>query len=491
MILKFVFKNEIHRCSKVPADFSSLLVALKQIFKDNLPEFFTLQYDDADGDKIMLTSNEDYKTMLEGDMNNSQASVKIYVTPSEKNISVGNLTVKADEKKPEPEIKPEPKVEEIKKPEPEIKKPVEEKIPVIEEKIPVVEKKDPFTQALVEAEEAMKKFNVEPELEAKVHALVLKTFKTQIDLVAGAVRENIVKSQENVKPTTPEGLIETLVYVQKLAQGVEGATNEQIQGINVALKQAIDQVKSIQDKKAQEKKPPVEEQKKPVEEQKKPVEEQKKPVEEKKPEPKPVENKPADTTDALSGEFLKEISQLPAELTEKDINLYKTIVIRNNGKETYPAKTFIECVSSKENARISVSQIHPGKEFTTVLIINSPGKPGKYTTTWAFMCEKPDGTLHEFGKRFDVHFEIIGGNTNHREIVSNHALSHIEKKPEPKPTKPEVTYSQEIKEKAISIKEVFPQYNIDDICEYISKSPQKTLEELFNEYMSLHTSISN
>ena len=63
MIIKLVFQGEIHRISKLPESFEALMEYALKSFKERMPDIFTLQYQDCDGDLVMLTNNEDYKAM--------------------------------------------------------------------------------------------------------------------------------------------------------------------------------------------------------------------------------------------------------------------------------------------------------------------------------------------------------------------------------------------------------------------------------------------
>jgi CRISPR/Cas system CSM-associated protein Csm5 (group 7 of RAMP superfamily) len=79
MTLKFCFGNEIHKCPKIPQNFSALLDVIKNIFKDQINDNFVLQYQDSDGDKVMLKSEDDYKSFIESELKTATKAVKIYV----------------------------------------------------------------------------------------------------------------------------------------------------------------------------------------------------------------------------------------------------------------------------------------------------------------------------------------------------------------------------------------------------------------------------
>ena len=80
---KLCYNNEIHRVSKLPSDFKSLEEIVSQAFKSILPTKWALQYEDTDGDRIMLTSDEDYRAMLECEAESDSKSIKIYLVSIE------------------------------------------------------------------------------------------------------------------------------------------------------------------------------------------------------------------------------------------------------------------------------------------------------------------------------------------------------------------------------------------------------------------------
>jgi len=81
MSIKLCFNHEIHRVSKLPDNFKSLIETVQAIFKKNLPQQWNLQYLDCEGDKIMLDSEEDLQAMLR-QLNEKMQSIKIFIIPS-------------------------------------------------------------------------------------------------------------------------------------------------------------------------------------------------------------------------------------------------------------------------------------------------------------------------------------------------------------------------------------------------------------------------
>lgn len=86
MTLKICFKHQIHRVSKLPTDFKALLEMVSTLFAAQLPEKWTLQYIDSDGDTVMLSDDSDFKNLLEENLTSSTKSIKVHV------ISLDDLT---------------------------------------------------------------------------------------------------------------------------------------------------------------------------------------------------------------------------------------------------------------------------------------------------------------------------------------------------------------------------------------------------------------
>jgi len=184
MTVKIVFNNQTHRISKHPADYTALLQKVVEIFGNQLPQNWTLQYLDSDEDKIMLSNQEDYKTLLEEECGNSSKSVKVFVLPLEENKSKFDsiplveslrkesteIIEKSEEVLAEKIEAQEIKAEEIAPTQEEVPAIVEEKVisePVIEEKAVNIEPIVQEEQPKVVAEELIKKAPIQSEGEQK------------------------------------------------------------------------------------------------------------------------------------------------------------------------------------------------------------------------------------------------------------------------------------------------------------------------------------
>lgn len=80
MNFKLCFAQQIHRSPKVPDSYQSLRDIVQETFKDALPKNFVLSYLDLEGDRVQLTSEEDFKSMMEIFSQQNTKAVKIFIT---------------------------------------------------------------------------------------------------------------------------------------------------------------------------------------------------------------------------------------------------------------------------------------------------------------------------------------------------------------------------------------------------------------------------
>lgn len=83
MILKYCFNNEIHKAFAHPLTFDALIDDIKMVFRNKMPDNFSLQYKDSEGDLITISSDLEYQSMLVFDLTRSMPSIKIFITPCE------------------------------------------------------------------------------------------------------------------------------------------------------------------------------------------------------------------------------------------------------------------------------------------------------------------------------------------------------------------------------------------------------------------------
>jgi len=113
MAIKVCFNNQTHRIAKLPSTYGALLETIKLIFDNQLPQRWTLQYLDTDGDSIMLSDENDFKNLVEDEIATSNKTIKVFVYPLNELGKRASEDFQVIEKVEEPKIE-EPKVEEPK-----------------------------------------------------------------------------------------------------------------------------------------------------------------------------------------------------------------------------------------------------------------------------------------------------------------------------------------------------------------------------------------
>lgn len=81
MTLKICHNNQIHRISKLPSDYASLIKTVSLLFENQLPPQWTLQYIDSDGDHVMLSDEHDFANLVEDGLLSSTKAVKVFIFP--------------------------------------------------------------------------------------------------------------------------------------------------------------------------------------------------------------------------------------------------------------------------------------------------------------------------------------------------------------------------------------------------------------------------
>ena len=82
MYLKYCYLNEIHKTYILPPDLSLMKEEITSIFIHKLPSPFLIQYQDADGDKVSITTDQEYQALLKYELSNLP-SLKIYIVSLE------------------------------------------------------------------------------------------------------------------------------------------------------------------------------------------------------------------------------------------------------------------------------------------------------------------------------------------------------------------------------------------------------------------------
>jgi hypothetical protein len=96
MTIKICFDSQTHRISKSPSSYAHLLQKVAEIFGNQLPQYWTLQYLDSDGDRIMLTAEEDYKTLLEEETENSSKAIRLFILSLDQELTQSRILAAAE-----------------------------------------------------------------------------------------------------------------------------------------------------------------------------------------------------------------------------------------------------------------------------------------------------------------------------------------------------------------------------------------------------------
>jgi len=124
MTVKIYLNEQIHRVSKLPSTLEALITLVKTLFKADLPQSWSVQYVDQDGDKITVSHEQDYKELVELETKAPALIFKLYIAA----VELGKSQEIAKEAKPvqmpevsqrkisEEKIKEEEKFEVIGKP---------------------------------------------------------------------------------------------------------------------------------------------------------------------------------------------------------------------------------------------------------------------------------------------------------------------------------------------------------------------------------------
>jgi len=182
-----------------------------------------------------------------------------------------------------------------------------------------------------------------------------------------------------------------------------------------------------------------------------------------------------------SWEFVKEVSTIPSKITEKDLVVYKTISIKNNGNTEWPKSLTLSSNSEIKGQTTKLMTLAAGKEMSAILIIDSPRKPGKYTSTWVASYLSDSGEKVVLGEPITLNFEI---EEPKKEETPKEEPKKEEPKEEPKKEEPKKERSEQAKVLAAQMMEIFPGANKEVIFEFIENAPNATLEELIDSFLS-------
>jgi hypothetical protein len=176
--------------------------------------------------------------------------------------------------------------------------------------------------------------------------------------------------------------------------------------------------------------------------------------------------------------FTKEICTIPARVTVNDKAIYKTISLKNTGRNEWPSNAFVRNVDGVAGQDTRVVQLAPGKEFSCILILENPAQAGDYTSSWRLTFHDEKGQIQHAGEPFTVNFTVVEPELTQSQLKKKEVE---QKKVEEKPKK---EYSKKTWDSARHLKEIFPEADIDHLLEIVSHSPKLSLEELIESYLA-------
>mgnify|MGYP000850438628 FL=1 len=537
MPIKVCYKSEIHRVAKNPKDFASLLQAIKEIFRNDVPQKFTLQYEDAEGDKIVLANDEDLKLAFESDLSKT---LKVFLNEVDDGNTTSFISKNILDELNLTSPKVEEKVEKISKkkspsPQPEVKEQKYFQATVDDIKIcenvnntfrkcfrgrgksnieysnlPCECQGQPkpsgrpcrqcFGTGILTQKEAKKRQmlqNLVKDALYKELPNIVSEVKTMLGKPEEPAKKPEVSKPVHYRVTCDVCGVNPIVGVRykcsvledyDLCENCEAVVDHPypllkikndsqhpIQVITILNEDAYPQpqetknlvsnllsaVSGNTDKPTQEQNTQTAPVKVEKQEEETPKEKTEEPPKEAK-----EETPQGNLFDAV---FVREINTIPEKIQVKDLTVYKTVSLRNNGLNAWSKNCYIESEGEIVGESCKLPSIEAGKEFSTVLIIQSPKKVGTFESKWRFGYVDEKGNKKAFGSGFSVEFKIVG--EKEEQIV-------IEKPVEKK------EFSNEVVQKAKAILDIFPQAKFDDVCEYI-EGQDKSLEELIQDYMTL------
>jgi len=596
---KLCFNNEIHRISKLPDDFSSLVQTVKLAFKDTLPNTWALQYKDADDDFVMLTNDEDFKAMLECEAESSSKSIKIFVISFADNNGMTFSTISKAEsveytrllEKQQEEVKPEQaqeeKILEVEQPQTseaqKVEEPVKQEIPspIVEQKVqseevsisvePVILAQNITNdQAYVDvaidcnvpvgsvkfSEEEPKRNHREcgrghrhwgsheerkvarkEKLRGLVNELMMENMPNMVELMQQYIQNpEAFKEKKQEAPASSQSVeqpihrrvtcdgcginpivgvcykcsvCEDFDYCAKCEQIVEHphpflklkdprqrpvtiitvlredapmpeAQNKSEPSIEQSFGNSLTKVIKDLSKETQEhvtkalggltEKIFGDSQLNAKVEEK---------VEEVIPVPVIAKEEPAVVQEEpiLSVSFVREICTIPSKITIKDKAIYKTVSLKNNGRNEWPSNCFVRNIGGSKGQDTKVVPLAPGKDFSCIIILENPSVAGEHTSTWSLAVMDKKGSIENVGEPFTVAFTVVDVAQPKVEVVEPVVQD------EKKEVVQEKEYSQEVKEKAQYIKEIFSEVDFNEVLEFVHAFPDMTVDELVENYL--------
>lgn len=183
----------------------------------------------------------------------------------------------------------------------------------------------------------------------------------------------------------------------------------------------------------------------------------------------------------FSATFVKELSTIPSRISRSDKAIYKTISLKNTGKVEWPSNAFLRNVGGVKGQDVKLLTLAPGKDFSCIVILEGPIQAGETVSTWRPAYFDAQSQLQFIGEEFNLPIAISDSELT-QSVVKNVEI----KKEEPKSEEKKLlkVYKQDVQDKAKQIKEIFPEADLNNLLEFISNSPNLTIDELVMNYMA-------
>jgi len=243
--------NEIHRVSKVPEALEGFNQLVASIFQNKLPQLWSLQYVDCDGDNIILADSKDFEEFQKFGSSGATGSsvIKVFVVPvNNMDYSQIKPDVSQDEEyqiigEPEKKIETEPEVDEKSERSDEIESPkVILKEEEVEERQEVKEEEKP--QEVNEEEEKPKE--VQEEEESRSEATSESVAEQKREEKIEEVTSPVIKQELEEKIEEPKK--EEKEEIKEEEEAVQNEVKEEL-SVSEILNNSARSVEFIGDKK--------------------------------------------------------------------------------------------------------------------------------------------------------------------------------------------------------------------------------------------------
>lgn len=171
----------------------------------------------------------------------------------------------------------------------------------------------------------------------------------------------------------------------------------------------------------------------------------------------------------MSLQFIKEGNTSPSRVLIETKTFYMNISIKNNGEADWPKTSYLYPINPQVGKIAILNQVEPGKEISTVIFLNNPGKPGKYTTEWALAYKNLEGETVNVGVPFSV-----------SATIEDPSPPLVKKSPEV--WKPEEVNTSDLKSLVTKMLEEFPNTSLDIIVVFVKQNPGMTIDVLVQKF---------